>query len=100
MCVGRCHQRYVSALASVFQNFDKPWFLAHRNLFGEKQILHRDISVNNILIGKKEAKPGWRGVLIDLDMAIFISRDQITPRADFRTVSPGDPLLYLFSNQI
>lgn len=35
-------------------------------------ILHRDISVHNIVHGKENAASGNLGVLIDLDMAIDI----------------------------
>ncbi|TFK23554.1 hypothetical protein FA15DRAFT_705339 [Coprinopsis marcescibilis] len=36
----------------------------------DERILHRDISVNNILLGTLGATEGWRGVLIDLDVAV------------------------------
>ncbi|KAH6879388.1 kinase-like domain-containing protein, partial [Coprinopsis sp. MPI-PUGE-AT-0042] len=35
----------------------------------QRGILHRDISVNNILLGDPEGDLKWRGVMIDLDMA-------------------------------
>ncbi|KAF4609494.1 hypothetical protein D9613_012347 [Agrocybe pediades] len=44
----------------------------HKNLW-DKGILHRDISVNNILIAHS-GKVQQRGTLIDLDMAISIDR--------------------------
>ena len=40
----------------------------HRNLY-RKGILHRDISHNNVLLGKENAPVGDRGVLIDFDAA-------------------------------
>ncbi|TFK69108.1 hypothetical protein BDN72DRAFT_897574 [Pluteus cervinus] len=36
----------------------------------ERRVLHRDISINNTLLGKENALPGSRGVLIDLDRAM------------------------------
>ncbi|TFK69109.1 hypothetical protein BDN72DRAFT_878651, partial [Pluteus cervinus] len=39
----------------------------------ERGILHRDISINNVLFGKDATPPGSRGVLIDLDRAIRIT---------------------------
>jgi hypothetical protein len=35
----------------------------------ELGLLHRDISPGNFLLGVEGAEPGWRGVVIDLDMA-------------------------------
>lgn len=43
---------------------------AHRTLVNERDVLHRDISQNNILLGNEGARPGERGVLIDFDMAL------------------------------
>ncbi|TFK23553.1 hypothetical protein FA15DRAFT_642331 [Coprinopsis marcescibilis] len=56
----------------------------HRGLIDKKRILHRDISVNNILLGKPDAIEGWRGVLIDLDVGVRLGNLR-TPAADFRT---------------
>ncbi|KAJ3522680.1 hypothetical protein NMY22_g11782 [Coprinellus aureogranulatus] len=38
----------------------------------ESGLYHRDVSSGNVLLGKKNAPPGERGVLIDLDMACSI----------------------------
>ena len=57
----------------------------HQNLW-KKGILHRDISINNILLGNRGAKPGNRGLVIDLDMGIWINRTTSLAGADFRTV--------------
>ncbi|KAK7398244.1 hypothetical protein QQX98_012379 [Neonectria punicea] len=42
---------------------------AHQSLYVAGNILHRDISSNNIIITKPEAADGFRGMLIDLDLA-------------------------------
>lgn len=57
----------------------------HKSLW-LKGILHRDVSIDNILLGCEGAPEGYRGILIDLDMAIKISptRRQL---GRFRTVS-------------
>lgn len=63
---------------------------AHRNLIKVKQILHRDISTQNILLGlvDEDALPGLRGILIDLDMAVSSGpRDASSISEDHRTVS-------------
>jgi len=57
----------------------------HQNLW-KKGILHRDISINNILLGNEGAEPGNRGLVIDLDMGIWIDRTTSLAGADFRTV--------------
>ncbi|KAJ3504711.1 hypothetical protein NLJ89_g7794 [Agrocybe chaxingu] len=58
----------------------------HRNMLNSG-ILHRDVSINNIVIGKRRHKSrvGKRGVLIDLDMAIFVKRLKSLIGQDFRT---------------
>ena len=69
-------------------------FVGHRNLW-EAGILHRDVSINNVLIGRSNAEAGNRGVLIDLDMAIRLNRTESLAGVDFRTVCPGISLSYL-----
>lgn len=45
---------------------------AHRNLYSEAHVLHRDISVLNILLG--DGDDTLDGFLIDMDMAVFYKR--------------------------
>ncbi|KAF4609486.1 hypothetical protein D9613_012348 [Agrocybe pediades] len=54
----------------------------HKNLW-DKGILHRDISINNILIANS-GTVHQRGTLIDLDMAILIDRTSSLASTDFR----------------
>jgi hypothetical protein len=42
---------------------------AHQSLYETGNILHRDISSNNIIITKPEVADGFKGMLIDLDLA-------------------------------
>ncbi|KAK8147543.1 hypothetical protein G3M48_001442 [Beauveria asiatica] len=42
---------------------------AHRSLYLKGRILHRDISSNNIIITSSEKADGFKGMLIDLDLA-------------------------------
>ncbi|KAI9782551.1 MAG: hypothetical protein M1816_001848 [Peltula sp. TS41687] len=42
---------------------------AHRSLYVDGHILHRDISENNIIITNPEDADGFKGMLIDLDLA-------------------------------
>jgi len=41
-------------------------------------ILHRDISINNLIINKDNDNPSWPSFLIDLDLAIRVERDGIS----------------------
>jgi hypothetical protein len=56
------------------------------NLY-KKGTLHRDVSIHNVLFGKPAAKPGCRGVLIDLDMAIRYLTDGSNQTVNCRIVS-------------
>ncbi|KAF6760679.1 hypothetical protein DFP72DRAFT_1091861 [Ephemerocybe angulata] len=58
--------------------------LGHQNLFG-KGILHRDVGMHNILLGAPGAKPGCRGIIIDLDMAVWFLKIMPSPCQDYRT---------------
>lgn len=49
----------------------------HQSLYNAG-ILHRDISINNILINEDEKNPSWPAFLIDLDLAITIERHGAT----------------------
>ncbi|KAF9051306.1 hypothetical protein BJ165DRAFT_1608155 [Panaeolus papilionaceus] len=51
----------------------------------DKDIIHRDISINNILLGLEGAPEGWRGVVIDLDLAIKADRKESLCRVDWLT---------------
>ncbi|KAJ2925068.1 hypothetical protein H1R20_g12047, partial [Candolleomyces eurysporus] len=63
---------------------------AHQKLVG-KGLIHRDICLSNILLGLAGANPGYRGILIDLDMAIGPERPITSICKEFRT---GSPLFY------
>ncbi|KAJ3490006.1 hypothetical protein NLJ89_g11477 [Agrocybe chaxingu] len=56
----------------------------HKSMW-DMNIIHRDISVNNILIGEEGAEEGWRGVVIDMDMAVRWQREHTMAAVDFRT---------------
>ncbi|KAJ2922033.1 hypothetical protein H1R20_g15067, partial [Candolleomyces eurysporus] len=62
----------------------------HMNLYLKKR-LHRDVTIDNILLGKKadgsNPDPGYRGFLIDLYMAIKIGRDMNKLSSERRTGS-------------
>lgn len=64
-----------------------PCQLGHRSLW-DAGVVHRDISVNNILYRKpNDAESTLRGVLIDLVLAVKLFRDDSNAGVDFRTVS-------------
>ena len=68
-----------------------PHELGHRSLF-EREIIHRDVSVLNILMGVAGPPEGYRGILIDLDMAAYTE--------DRKSSLPSDPRTVLISSNI
>ncbi|RXW17052.1 hypothetical protein EST38_g8801 [Candolleomyces aberdarensis] len=56
---------------------------AHKALLS-RNIVHRDISPNNVLQGAPGAEEGSRGVLVDLDMAFRRNKLAAQNRADFK----------------
>ncbi|TFK61124.1 hypothetical protein BDN72DRAFT_965347 [Pluteus cervinus] len=48
-------------------------------------VVHRDITLDNLRFGKKNATIGWRGILIDFDMAIRITRRESLVSTNSRT---------------
>ncbi|KAF6760717.1 hypothetical protein DFP72DRAFT_1062463 [Ephemerocybe angulata] len=58
--------------------------LGHQRLL-LKGILHRDISINNVLLGLPGARSGCRGIIIDLDMAVWLLENVPKPNKDYRT---------------
>ncbi len=41
-------------------------------------LLHRDISINNLMINEDDSNPSWPSFLIDLDLAIHEQRDRVS----------------------
>ncbi|PNP52074.1 hypothetical protein THARTR1_07283 [Trichoderma harzianum] len=48
---------------------------AHHSLYTRGNILHRDVSPNNIIITKPQTEDGFKGMLIDLDLAKVMDSD-------------------------
>ncbi|KAJ3487660.1 hypothetical protein NLJ89_g11691 [Agrocybe chaxingu] len=65
----------------------------------EMNVIHRDISVNNVLIGADGAEEGWRGVAIDLDMAVFWERELTMALVDFRTGTRAFQSLFVLNSE-
>ncbi|KAF8652263.1 hypothetical protein AX16_004479 [Volvariella volvacea WC 439] len=74
------HFRNLKQLIGAFRDA----ISGHQELWAA-EILHRDISVNNILLGPEDAEPGFRGIVIDLDLAISTTRQDSLAAVDFRT---------------
>ncbi|KAI1209567.1 uncharacterized protein F4807DRAFT_97196 [Annulohypoxylon truncatum] len=47
----------------------------HESLLRKAGILHRDISINNLMVNEDNRNPSWPSFLIDLDLAIKEQRD-------------------------
>ena len=62
--------------------------IGHRAVLLEKKILHRDISINNLLLTPNGGTDAGDGVLIDFDMAKKVEADNVSipTEGDTRTV--------------
>ncbi|KAJ3503631.1 hypothetical protein NMY22_g18183 [Coprinellus aureogranulatus] len=81
---GRSLRHFSSELQAICALRDTLY--AHCKLFEEKLVLHRDVSMQNILLGKPDAFPGTRGILIDFDMAVKVDPRPISSiQVDCRT---------------
>ncbi|KAJ2914305.1 hypothetical protein MD484_g6101, partial [Candolleomyces efflorescens] len=71
----------------------------HRQLY-LKKILHRDIALENIMLGRFDAPTGSRGALIGLDMAILSKRNVANSSTDWK-MSTGiyQSIMVLMSGQ-
>lgn len=67
--------------------------VAHRTLVNDRHVLHRDISQNNILLGRRGSRAGQRGILVDFDMAVHGERPLCQAPTDFKAVSYTDMVL-------
>ncbi|TEB22641.1 hypothetical protein FA13DRAFT_1778651 [Coprinellus micaceus] len=62
---------------------------AHQRLVADDiGILHRDVSAQNVLLGKEDALEGERGVLIDFDLAFRATTSEPTIKADHNVGLP------------
>ncbi|KAF9486555.1 hypothetical protein BDN70DRAFT_774253, partial [Pholiota conissans] len=57
----------------------------HQRLW-KRGILHGDISMDNILLTSRQALPGDRGVLIDLDMAMWVDPERAPSLVEFHNM--------------
>ncbi|CAA7262392.1 unnamed protein product [Cyclocybe aegerita] len=71
----------------------------HQRLW-DRNIIHRDISVNNILIGEEGAEEGWRGLLIDMDMAVRWQQAATMAAVDFRTGTRAFQAILVISSEM
>ncbi|KAI9803914.1 MAG: hypothetical protein M1825_001794 [Sarcosagium campestre] len=82
---GRPLQEFRSAL-EVLQAF-RDAIRAHRELFLERRILHRDISLNNIILTDPKKTGGCSGMLIDLDLAVSVGEDDKNETSEERNMT-------------
>ena len=70
---GRPLQEFQSVL-EVLEAF-RDTIKAHRRLFLGRKTLHRDISLNNIILTDPKQNHGCSGMLIDLDLAVLVDEN-------------------------
>ncbi|KAJ2911666.1 hypothetical protein MD484_g8750, partial [Candolleomyces efflorescens] len=86
--VMKAYGRSIENFSSVTQFLSAPRdAIAGHKLLLDRNIIHRDISPNNILLGLEDADEGERGILIDLDLALKALGPSSDIPVDFRTVT-------------
>ncbi|KAJ2914980.1 hypothetical protein MD484_g5412, partial [Candolleomyces efflorescens] len=87
--VMKCYDRSIVHFKSAKQLLGalRDAIAGHRNLF-KRGTLHRDVSPQNVLLGKPGAEPGERGILIDFDMATRCDETGFHPPIDWRIGIP------------
>ena len=71
--IGRPLERFLNVVE--FLKAFRDAIKAHRSLFLDCKILHRDVSLNNIIITNPEQTEGYCGMLIDYDLAVQVDED-------------------------
>ncbi|KAJ2919615.1 hypothetical protein MD484_g793, partial [Candolleomyces efflorescens] len=76
--VMKAYGKSIACFTSAMQVFCalRDAIAGHMEMY-KKGILHRDISLNNVLLGKPGAKPGSRGALIDFDAATHLGAETL-----------------------
>ncbi|KAJ2919616.1 hypothetical protein MD484_g792, partial [Candolleomyces efflorescens] len=74
--VMKAYGKSITCFTSAMQVFCalRDAIAGHMEIY-KKGTLHRDISLNNVLLGKPGAKPGSRGALIDFDAATHLGAE-------------------------
>ncbi|KAF6760718.1 hypothetical protein DFP72DRAFT_756880, partial [Ephemerocybe angulata] len=78
-CYGKSLEHFTSRIEAISALRDA--IHGYRGLLS-KSVLHRDVSLQNVLLGTVNAAPGSRGILIDLDMAVWTHTDISILRAE------------------
>lgn len=60
---------------------------AYRDLFIKGKILHRDILQKNIITTDQEEADGSTGILIDLDLATAVKKDEINEKIEAQNIT-------------
>ncbi|CAA7262396.1 unnamed protein product [Cyclocybe aegerita] len=71
----------------------------HQNMW-KQNIIHRDISVNNILIGGADEPKGRRGILIDLDLAVQWEYWGSMPAVDVRVGTRAFKSIFVLRSEL
>src|SRR5690606_2903225 len=90
-------EAFIDCMAGMSSFVLPPWTVSSstdlglgHGSFANLGVLHRNITVKNIILGKPNAKKGWRGVLFNFDSAAFVDPSTFEPKPAF---PPIDDLL-------